>query len=67
MTVRGLKRSLGKEKSLRAQKKCHHSQTPNSEESEVNNENSHTKNPKPAESFQPAAKQSDQPMAAYES
>lgn len=32
----------------------------------MNNENSCTKSPKPAESPQPAAKQSDQPVAAYE-
>nr|XP_036860103.1 zinc finger protein 318 isoform X3 [Manis javanica]XP_036860104.1 zinc finger protein 318 isoform X3 [Manis javanica] len=35
-------------------------------ESKVNYENSHTKSPKPAESLQPTAKQSDQSVAAYE-
>nr|XP_023480737.1 zinc finger protein 318 isoform X2 [Equus caballus] len=38
----------------------------NSKESKINNENSRTKSPKPAESPQPAVKQSDQPIAAYE-
>ncbi|XP_036271255.1 zinc finger protein 318 isoform X2 [Pipistrellus kuhlii] len=37
-----------------------------SKESNVNNENSHTKSPKPAESLQPTTKQFDQPIAAYE-
>ncbi|KAK2488956.1 hypothetical protein MC885_019337 [Smutsia gigantea] len=37
-----------------------------SKESNVNNENSHTKSPKPAESLHLTAKQSDQPVAAFE-
>ncbi|XP_037375661.1 zinc finger protein 318 isoform X3 [Talpa occidentalis] len=37
-----------------------------SKESKVNSENSHTKSSKCAESPRPAAKQSDQPIAAYE-
>uniref|UniRef100_A0A8C5L176 Zinc finger protein 318 n=1 Tax=Jaculus jaculus TaxID=51337 RepID=A0A8C5L176_JACJA len=36
------------------------------QESKVNNEKSHIKSPKPAESPQPSAKQSDQPVAVYE-
>ncbi|XP_027806257.1 zinc finger protein 318 isoform X2 [Marmota flaviventris] len=42
------------------------SSSSNNKESKVSNEKSRIKSPKPAESPQPAAKQSDQPIAAYE-
>ncbi|XP_037699247.1 zinc finger protein 318 isoform X2 [Choloepus didactylus] len=58
---------LGKaEKSKSPEKVSSSSNSSSSKESKVNSEKSCCKSPKPAESPQPAAKQSDQPITIYE-
>ncbi|XP_045150844.1 zinc finger protein 318 [Echinops telfairi] len=42
------------------------SDSANNKESKINNEKSYDKSPQPAESLQPATKQSDQPLTVYE-
>ncbi|XP_004846558.1 zinc finger protein 318 isoform X3 [Heterocephalus glaber] len=54
------------EKSKSPEKVLASSNSSSNKESKVNHEKSHIKSPKPAESPQPPAKQSDQPLASYE-